>query len=66
MLITFLSKVKYTISNTIVIDTYEISCNINNRSIPISLYATQRMDRETSIPQGTDVRIFNDLHSQSK
>jgi len=34
--------------------------------IPTSLYATQHADRETSIPQEIDPRIFNDLHSQSK
>jgi len=35
-----------------------------NRSIPIRLYATQHTDRETSLPQGTDAHIFNDLHSK--
>jgi len=37
---------------------------ILNRSIPISLYATQHTYRGTSIPQSMDASIFNDLQSK--
>ena len=33
------------------------------RSIPISLYATQHTDRETSIAQGIDARIVNEVRN---
>jgi len=35
-------------------------------SVSTRICATQHTERETSIPQGLDARIFNDLHSQSK